>query len=171
MKFFLVLYVHHMVNTNLKYIPFSHDLRACLHLNHDDDMHYSIQEPKSKDRHSRYCCWDQNPTITVATAAQKVVTCTWLLMHILWSYNIIADAWNADGYFTYSVWLVLNKVGHLYCLICVGIEVSNLLRILLSKFISKASEFTVGFVSNVDRIRVPTVDDRKLNFIERNWNV
>ena len=37
-----------MVNTNLKYIPFSHDLRACLHLNHDD-MHYSIQEPKSKE--------------------------------------------------------------------------------------------------------------------------
>ena len=45
-----------------------------------------------------------------------------------------------------------NKVGHLYCRICIGIEVSNLLRILLSKFISKGSEFTVGFVSNVDRI-------------------
>ena len=54
----------------------------------------------------------------------------------------------------------MNKVGHLYCRICVGIEVSNLLRILLSKFISKGSESTVGFVSNMDRIRVPTVDDQ-----------
>ena len=47
--------------------------------------------------------------------------------------------------------LSTNKVGHLYCRICVGIEVSNLLRILLSKFISKGSESTVGFVSNVCR--------------------
>ena len=91
-----------MVNTNLKYIAFSHDLQACLHLNHD--MHYSIQEPKSKETVIVVMAAE---IITIATAAQKVVTCTWLLMHILWSF-IIADAWNADGYFTYSVWLVLN---------------------------------------------------------------
>ena len=53
-----------------------------------------------------------------------------------------------------------NKVGHLYCRICVRIEVSNLLQILLTKFISKGSESTVGFVLNVDQIRVPTVDDQ-----------
>ena len=80
-----------MVNTNLKYIAFSHDLQACLHLNHD--MHYSIQEPKSKERCRRRHCYDQNPA---NAAAQKVVICTWLLMHILCS-TTIADA-KADGY-------------------------------------------------------------------------
>ena len=33
-----------------------------------------------------------------------------------------------------------KKVGHLYCRICIGIEASNLRRILCNKFISKVSE-------------------------------
>ena len=51
----------------------------------------------------------------------------------------------------------INKVGHLCCRICVGIEVSNLLRILLSKVTNEVSKLAIEFASDVDRIRVPTV--------------
>ena len=54
----------------------------------------------------------------------------------------------------------INKVGHLCCRICVGIEVSNLLRILLSKVTNEVSNLAIEFASDVDRIRVPTVDDQ-----------
>ena len=52
------------------------------------------------------------------------------------------------------------KVGHLCCQICVGIEVSNLLRILLSKVTNEVSKLAIEFASDVDRIRVPTLDDQ-----------
>ena len=42
------------------------------------------------------------------------------------------------------------KVGHLYCRICVGIEVSNLLRILLSKVTNEVSKLAIEFTSDVD---------------------
>ena len=54
----------------------------------------------------------------------------------------------------------INKVGHLCCRICVGIEVSNLLRILLSKVTNEVSKLAIEFASDVDWIRVPTVDDQ-----------
>ena len=54
----------------------------------------------------------------------------------------------------------INKVGHLCCRICVGIEVLNLLRILLSKVTNEVSNLAIEFASDVDRIRVPTVDDQ-----------
>ena len=54
----------------------------------------------------------------------------------------------------------INKVGHLCCRICVGIEVSNLLRILLSKVTNEVSKLAIEFASDVDWIRVSTVDDQ-----------
>ena len=53
--------------------------------------------------------------------------------------------------------MLLNKVGHLYCRICIGIEVSNLRRILCNSKVLKLwmeSEFRHKFDTN------PTVDDQ-----------
>ena len=60
-----------------------------------------------------------------------------------------------------------NKVGHLYCRICVGIEVSNLLRILLSKVTNEVSEFGIECGSNPSSDRVPTVDDQPYCYVCR----
>ena len=52
------------------------------------------------------------------------------------------------------------KVGHLYCRICVGIEVSNLHRILCNKFISKVSESWIESEFQHKFDTNPTVDDQ-----------
>ena len=56
----------------------------------------------------------------------------------------------------------MNKIGHLYCRICVGIEVSNLLRILLSKVTNEVLNYKIECGSNPSSDRVPTVDDQPL---------
>ena len=53
---------------------------------------------------------------------------------------ILSPGW-AEGNFRWG--LLSNKVGHLYCRICGGIEVSNLLRILLSKVTNEVSNYEI----------------------------
>ena len=48
----------------------------------------------------------------------------------------------------------MKPIGHLCCRICVGIEVSNLLRILLSKVTNEVSKLAIEFASDVDRIGI-----------------
>ena len=52
------------------------------------------------------------------------------------------------------------KVGHLYCRICVGIEVLNLLQILLSIVTNEVLNYEIECGSNPSSDRVPTVDDQ-----------
>ena len=54
----------------------------------------------------------------------------------------------------------INKVGHLCCRICVGIEVLNLLRILLSIVTNEVLNYEIECGSNPSSDRVPTVDDQ-----------
>ena len=52
------------------------------------------------------------------------------------------------------------KVGHLYCQICVGIDLANLLRILLSKVTNEMSNLEMECGLNPSADLVPTVDDQ-----------